>query len=297
MFDALSLLTPRDLLRYGISRMHAADLAFGHGTENAEDEAAFIILTTLNLPLDAFETYLDSRLTLGERMRIMGLFDRRIRTRKPAAYLLNLAYLQGVPFYVDERVIVPRSFISEILSTESGAALYPDPASVTSVLDLCTGSGCLAIMAARHFPNAHVDAVDLSADALAVARRNVAEHDLQHRITLHQGNLWQPLAGRKYDVILTNPPYVDDIAMTELPDEYRHEPSMALHGGADGMDLVRSIIDGAAAHLNPRGSILCELGGGRAAIESTHGRLPFRWIATKNSDEEVFFLTRDELTV
>lgn len=285
---ARDLLTLRDVLRYGVSLFERAELAYGHGTDNAHDEAAFILLEGLKLPIDTLEPYLDARLTRPERDYILSLFRRRVKTRKPAPYLLRRAYIQGLPFYVDERVIVPRSFIAEILCDNPD--LMPGP--VYSVLDLCTGSGCLAVLAAQLYPDAHIDAVDLSADALAVARRNVDDYGLDHQITLHQGDLFAPLAGRKYDLIITNPPYVDGGAIGLLPDEYRHEPVMALAGGDDGMDLVRRILAEAPSHMNPGGLLLCEVGMGRDVIERDFPDLPCRWHDTAGSRGEVFSLSR-----
>ncbi|MGL5736452.1 MAG: 50S ribosomal protein L3 N(5)-glutamine methyltransferase, partial [Beijerinckiaceae bacterium] len=242
---ATELFTLRDLLRYALTRFRAADLYHGHGASSALDEAAFILLEALSLPVDDINPWLDARLTLAEREKICALIDTRVTTRKPAAYLLNKVYQQGMPFYVDERVIVPRSFIGELLTKDhvvGDGALIPDPAAISSVLDLCTGSGCLAIIAAHVFPNARVDAVDLSKDALAVATKNVAAYGLEDRITLHHGDLFAPLGKKKFDLILTNPPYVDAVTMAMLPPEFRAEPVMALDGGLDGFDIVRKIL-------------------------------------------------------
>jgi ribosomal protein L3 glutamine methyltransferase len=223
------------------------------------------------------------------------LIDARVATRKPASYLLNKAYLQGIPFYVDERVIVPRSFIAEILCDDDCFSLIADPDNITRVLDLCTGSGCLAILAAYLFPHALIDAVDLSPDALDVARRNVAEHGLGDRITLHQGDLYAPVAGRTYDVIISNPPYVDAAEMAVLTPEYKAEPAMALAGGVDGLDLVRSILKGAPAHLTGEGGLICEIGTGREHLAAAHPDTPFLWLDTVESSGEVFWLLRDQM--
>lgn len=278
-------------------RFESAGLVFGHGTGNAFDEAAFLVLEGLGLPIDGLEEFWNRPLQAGELERIGTLVNLRISTRKPASYLLNRAYIQGIPFYVDERVIVPRSFIAEILCAEDGFSRIPDYDSVTSVLDLCTGSGCLAILAAHLFPQARIDAVDISPDALLVAARNVDESGLQNRINLLQGDLWTPLEGRRYDLILTNPPYVDQRAMDGLPPEYRHEPALALAGGQDGLGLVRRILDGAAGHLNPGGGLLCEVGTGKDILERDYPRTPFLWLDTENSTGEVFWLKVEQLTV
>lgn len=288
------LFTVRDWLRYGVSRFRSARLVFGHGTSTALDEAAFLILSALDLPVDQLEPWLDCRLTAAERVRIATLFELRITTRKPAPYLVNRAYIRGRDFYVDERVIVPRSYIGELLDGEL-KTVVPDPESVTSVLDLCTGSGCLAIIAALTYPNAIVDAVDLSADALEVARRNVSEYGLEDRITLHQSDLFSGLGSRHYDLILSNPPYVSADAIAAFPPEYQAEPVMAHAGGADGLDLVRRIISEAPRHLERDGVLVVEVGTGLDILEEEFPNLPFLWLETEDSSGEVFALTADEL--
>nr|WP_295833850.1 50S ribosomal protein L3 N(5)-glutamine methyltransferase [uncultured Azospirillum sp.] len=296
---AAELSTIRDFLRYGVSRFNEADLDYGHGTTTAFDEAVFLVLETLHLPVDQLDPYLDSRLTAVEREAVAGILHARIDTRKPAPYLLNKAYIQGIPFYVDERVIVPRSYIGELLFSDlfggDDFTLVEDPTSVERVLDLCTGSGCLAILAARIFPEAQVDAVDLSPDALEVAKRNVADSGFEDRIALHQGDLFAPLKTRKYDVIITNPPYVDAESMDALPPEFRAEPEMALAGGDDGLDIVRRILKEAPKHLTPEGGLLCEFGTGREILEAEYPQLDFLWLQTANSFGEVFWLTREQL--
>ena len=296
---ATELRTVRDLIRYGVSRFNEADLDYGHGTTNAHDEAVFMVLEGLSLPIDQLDPYVDARLTLAERRKVADLLHARVETRKPASYLLNKAYIQGIPFYVDERVIVPRSYIGEILFSDliggDDFTLVEDPTEVERVLDLCTGSGCLAILAAQIFPEAQVDAVDLSADALEVAKRNVADSGFEDRIALHHGDLFAPLKNRKYDVIITNPPYVDAEAMAALPPEFRHEPEMALASGEDGLDIVRRILKEAPKHLTPEGGLLCEFGTGREILEAEYPDLDFFWVETANSFGEVFWLTRDQL--
>jgi ribosomal protein L3 glutamine methyltransferase len=288
------LFSTRDLLRYALSRFRKADLFHGHGATSPLDEAAFILLEGLHLPVEDVNPWLDARLTRAERIHLLDLIEARIETRKPAAYLLNKAYIQGIPFYVDERVIVPRSFIGELLFEEhvvgSDTALIPDPSTIRSVLDLCTGSGCLAILAAMVFPHAMVDAVDLSHEALAVAERNLAEHGLTNRITLHQGDLFTPLKGKRYDLIITNPPYVDAETMAMLPPEFRAEPTMALAGGPDGLDVVRRILGMAPNHLVKGGGLLCEIGTDRAILEADYPQKPFLWLDTAESEGEVFWL-------
>lgn len=296
---ATELRTVRDLIRYGVSRFNEADLDYGHGTTNAHDEAVFMVLEGLSLPIDQLDPYVDARLTLAERRKVADLLHARVETRKPASYLLNKAYIQGIPFYVDERVIVPRSYIGEILFSDliggDDFTLVEDPTEVERVLDLCTGSGCLAILAAQIFPEAQVDAVDLSADALEVAKRNVTDSGFEDRIALHHGDLFAPLKNRKYDVIITNPPYVDAEAMAALPPEFRHEPEMALASGEDGLDIVRRILKEAPKHLTAEGGLLCEFGTGREILEAEYPDLDFFWVETANSFGEVFWLTRDQL--
>src|SRR5258707_2693578 len=260
------LLTLLDFVRFAVSRFIEARLVFAHGTTDPLAEAAFLICEALHLHPDQFETFATARVTVAEAKKILGLIERRVTTRKPAAYLVNKIYMRGLPFYVDERTIVPRSFIGELLEqhfdgdgNEQGGSLISDPASVESVLDLCTGSGCLAILAAHNFPNAEIDAVDISKDALEVAARNVGDYGLTDRLALHRGDLFKPLGGKRYDLIISNPPYVDAEGMAGLPRECRAEPKLAFDGGADGLDIVRRIVE-AAAHLTPHGGLLCEIG-------------------------------------
>ena len=281
----------RDWLRYAVSRFNAADLAYGHGTTNAFDEAAFLVLEGLRLPIDRLEPFLDARLTTPERARLMDLIERRVSERKPAAYLLNRAYIQGTRFYVDERAIVPRSFIGELLfgGLVGEGGLLERPDEIARVLDLCTGGGSLAILAARAFPNALIDAVDVSPDALDVARRNVAEHALGNRIALYQGHLFDPLGARRYDVILANPPYVDARALGAFPPEFAAEPRLAHDGGEDGLALVRVILQQAGAHLTAVGALVCEVGGGRARVEAAFPDVAMLWLDSEESEGEVLF--------
>jgi ribosomal protein L3 glutamine methyltransferase len=293
---AANLLTVRDLFRFAVSRFNAEKLAFGHGTDNAFDEAAFMVLEALHLPIDRLDPFLDARLTLDERKRLFDLIEERISTRKPAAYLLNRAYIQGRPFYVDERVIVPRSFIGELLFRGLvGEGSLIKASEVGSVLDLCTGGGSLAILAAEVFPRAWVDAVDISSDAIAVARRNVEEYRLADLIAVHQGDLFAPLGDKRYDLILTNPPYVDEEALHGFPPEFAAEPRLAHAGGRDGLDVVRRILSEAGAHLTERGAIICEIGRGRAILERDFPKLPFVWLDAEDSDGEVFLLRASDL--
>jgi len=291
------LITVRDLLRYGVTAFTRAGLVYGHGTATALDEAAFLILSALHLPIDALDPWLDARLTVPERTQILALFARRIETRKPAAYLVNAAYIQGHRFYVDERVIVPRSYIGELICQDGLAALIPAPENVTSVLDMCTGSGCLAILAALAFPQALVDAADISAGALAVARRNVEDYGLSSRVTLHAGDLFAALPGAsRYDLIIANPPYVARAEVAAFSPEYRAEPVLAHVGGEDGLDLVRKIIDGAGQFLAPGGMLVVEIGTGREGLEASYPAFDFLWLDTATSEGEVVAIAAKSLT-
>jgi ribosomal protein L3 glutamine methyltransferase len=289
--------TLRDFFRFAVSRFNAANLSFGHGTTNSVDEAAFLLLEALHLPIDALDPFLDARLLPAERARLLSLIEARVATRKPAAYLLNRAYIQGEPFYVDERVIVPRSFIGELLFSGlvGEGALIENADDVTTVLDLCTGGGSLAILAARVFPHARIDAVDLSADALAVARRNVDDHGLGQRIALREGDLFAPIGARRYDVILTNPPYVETAAVDAFPPEFAAEPRLAHEGGGDGLSVIRRILREAPGHLTRQGALICEIGAGRARLESEFPALPLIWLDTRESVGEVFFARAEDL--
>jgi ribosomal protein L3 glutamine methyltransferase len=292
------LLTLLDFARYAVSRFTAAQLVFAHGTTDPVAEAAFIICEMLHLHPDQFEMFASARVTAAEGKRILDVIERRVATRKPAAYLLNKIYMRGLSFHVDERVIVPRSFIGELLETHFGGeegSLIDDPSQVASVLDLCTGSGCLAILASRRFPDASIDAVDLSQDALEVAARNVADHGLEERVTLYQGDLFGPLGESRYDLIISNPPYVDAQGMVGLPQECRFEPKLAFDGGADGLDIVRRILNEAGEHLAAQGGLLCEIGRGRELVEAAFPQLPLLWLDTEQSDGEVFWIGAEAL--
>jgi ribosomal protein L3 glutamine methyltransferase len=329
------LITLRDWLRYAVTRFTAAKLVFGHGTQTALDEAAFLALHALHLPIDQLEPYLDARLLPSERRALLDLFEARITTRKPAPYLTKTAYIGGHDFYVDERVIVPRSYLGELL-VASPELIADAPEKIHRILDLCTGSGCLAILAALAFPDAAVDAVDISPDALAVARRNVSDYGLDGRVTLIEGDLFEPLApdrlkwerqapmegvnqplkkrgragpnaevghiaydpartGRTYDLILSNPPYVDAEGMATLPPEYAHEPALALDGGPDGLALVLPMLDRAGRHLSAHGRLVVELGRAGPALAAARPDLDLLWLDTEASTGEVFAITAASL--
>jgi ribosomal protein L3 glutamine methyltransferase len=291
---AQSLHTVRDCLRFAVSRFNQAGLFFGHGSNDAYDEAAYLILHTLHLPLDRLEPFLDACLTDGERSEVLNIIQRRVEQRIPAAYLTHEAFLGDFSFYVDERVIVPRSFIAELLR-EQLAPWIAEPEQIGSVLDLCTGSGCLAILAAHAFSCASVDAVDLSPDALAVAEHNIADYGLQDRISLIESDLFANLGGRQYDLIISNPPYVDAPSVAALPQEYLHEPKLALGSGDDGLDATRIILKHAAEHLTANGILIVEIGHNRNELETTFPDLPFTWLDVSAGDEFVFMLHRNDL--
>jgi ribosomal protein L3 glutamine methyltransferase len=286
--------TPRDLLRYAVTRFNTAKLFFGHGSAEPLDEAAYLILHTLKLPLDKLDPFLDARLLPEEVLQVLAVIERRATERVPAAYITNEAWLGTYAFYVDERVIVPRSFIHELIPQQF-SPWVEDPYAVENILELCTGSGCLAIMMADAFPNAVVDAVDISPDALTVAEQNIRNYQLEGRVNPIQSDLYQNVPFKKYDMIITNPPYVNSDSMSKLPQEYLREPQIALDGGSDGMDLVRKIIAGAAERLTPNGILMVEIGNERDYAEAAFGHLGLTWLTTSAGDDMVFLLTAEQL--
>ena len=288
------LLTVRDYLRYAVSRFNAAELFFGHGSDNAWDEAVYLTLHTLNLPLDRLEPFLDARLLPHEREALLEIFRRRCEERLPAAYLTNEAWLGEQRFYVDERVIVPRSFIAELLQ-EQLTPWIEDPWAINSALDLCTGSGCLAILTALAFPEAQVTAVDLSKDAISVAERNIADYHLNDRVHPILSDAFTQLKGQRFDLIISNPPYVDAKSVAALPPEYLHEPEMALGSGEDGLDFTHIILREAKKHLTPDGLLVVEIGHNREVLEAAYPKLPFTWLDTTAGDEYVFLLRAEDL--
>ncbi len=293
-FPVNELATVRDWLRYAVSRFGEAKLAFGHGSVDAYDEAAYLLLHALHLPLDRLEPFLDAQLTQGERQALAHLLSRRIDERVPAAYLTHEAWLGDFRFYVDERVLIPRSFIAELLPGGLEPYVGP-PERVRSALDMCTGSGCLAILLAHAYPDADVDAVDLSAEALTVAQRNVSDYGLADRINLIRSDLFENLPEKNYDLVISNPPYVTATAMETLPAEYRHEPRQALAGGDDGLDAVRVLIKDAPRFLNHGGTLVVEVGHNRAAAEAAFPRLPMVWLSAESAEDAVFLVRREDL--
>lgn len=288
------LVTIRDWLRWAVSRFNEAGLHYGHGTTNAWDEAVWIVLATLHLPRDTLDPWLDARLTISERQALLDHLQRRVLHRLPAAYLLQEAWLGEFRFHVDPRVIVPRSYFAELL--EDGFEPWiADAEAVGTALDLCTGSGCLAILMAHRFPNARIDAIDISAEALEVARRNVADYHLGDRVFPIESDLFAAVRKSRYDLVICNPPYVTRAAMDALPAEYRHEPALALAAGEDGLDIVRRILGEAARHLNPGGVLAIEIGHNQELVNAAFPNLPAVWLDTPNAEGKVFLLTREEL--
>jgi ribosomal protein L3 glutamine methyltransferase len=289
-----NLRTLRDVLRYAVTRFSEAEVFFGHGQIDAFDEAVFLVLRGLKLPTERLEVFLDAYLTHAEINSLLEMIERRVKKRVPTAYLLNEAWLHGYKFYVDERAIIPRSFIAELLK-DGLEPWVKEPTAVRDVLDLCTGSGCLAIMAADVFPTARVDAVDVSDDALLVAKRNVDDYRLQDRLALRKSDLYEGLPKKKYDLIVSNPPYVTDAAMAALPREYSYEPHVALAGGADGLNIVDRIMRESKQHLKRNGTLIVEIGDGRAAMEQRFPSLTPTWLTTSAGDDMVFMLREDQL--
>lgn len=288
------LLTIRDWLRWAVSRFNETGLCYGHGTTNAWDEAVWLVLATLHLPHDTLEPWLDARLTHDERLVLLDKLQQRVVHRLPTAYLVQEAWLGAFRFYVDQRVIVPRSYFAELL--QNGFVPWiEDAEAVATALDLCTGSGCLAILMAHTFPNAAVDAIDISPDALVVACRNIADYHLEDRIKPIESDLFAAVEGKRYDLILSNPPYVTAAAMAALPPEYRHEPALALAAGPDGLDVVRRILAEARAHLNPRGVLAVEVGHNQDLVTAAFPDLPAVWLDTEDAEGKVFLVTREDL--
>ncbi len=288
------LLTVHDWLRWAVSRFHQAGVYFGHGTDNAWDEAGLLLAHVLFLPPFTDNNLLTVRLTLAEREAFVQLLQQRIEKRIPAAYLTQQAYFCDLPFYVDERVLIPRSPIGELIK-EKFSGLLAAEITPTHILDLCTGSGCIAIACAYAFPDAEVDAVDISPEALDVAQLNIAEHQLEERVFPVLSDGFTALAGQQYDLIVTNPPYVDAEDMADLPDEYRHEPELGLASGVDGLALTRQILRDAAAHLTEHGILVCEVGNSMVELQYRYPDVPFQWLDFRSGGIGVFALTKQQL--
>ncbi len=286
--------TVRDFIRWGASRMNEAGLHFGHGTANAIDEAAALVLHSLHLPPDLDGEFLQANLTLLEKKAVIHLLERRVQERKPAAYLTNKAWFMGLPFYVDERVLIPRSPLAELIERQFSPWLA-EPDAVAHILDLCAGSGCIGIACAYAFPEARVDLVDISAEALAVAWRNIEEHMLQERVTALQADLCSGLSERRYDLIVSNPPYVSAAELQRLPAEYQHEPALGLAGGETGLDVVVRILRAAPEHLNRHGLLVVEVGNAQYALSDAFPEAPFVWLDFERGGEGVFLLTAEQL--
>jgi len=286
-------ITPRQLIDWASKQFESSNLYYGHGTDNAYDEAVFMVLRSLDIPFDVADNLLNHPLDASAIDKVVALINERIRTRKPAAYLLNEAWFAGLPFFVNEHVLVPRSPFAELIAEQFSP--WCDADNVKSILDIGTGSGCIAIASALAFPDAKVDAVDISADALAVARRNIERHELQQRVTLFESDLFDEIKDRQYDLIIANPPYVDDEDMAALPAEYQHEPVVGLHAGQDGLDIVKRILESAADHLTERGVIAVEVGNSQHALSEQYPDVPFLWLEFEHGGEGVFLLTREEL--
>ena len=289
------LTTIRDWLRYAVSRFEDSDIFYGHGTDNSYDEAVWLIMGALHLPLDTLDNFLDAKLTTGERSKLAGFIEQRITKHTPTAYLLKEAWLQGFKFYVDERVLIPRSFIAELLVNNGLQPWIEYPELVNSAADICTGSGCLGILLADAYPDAVVDVIDISPDAIDVSNINIANYGLQDKVTAIQSDMFSALAGNQYDLIISNPPYVDAPSMAELPAEYRNEPQLALGSGSAGLDHTHTILREAANYLTDDGILVVEIGHNRDALLEAYPDLAFTWLEVSSGDEFVFLLTKSQL--
>jgi ribosomal protein L3 glutamine methyltransferase len=291
---ANELFTIRDWIRYAVSQFEASDVFYGHGTDNAYDEAVWLIMSALHLPMDTLNNFLDARITTDERVKLANFIEQRITKHTPTAYLLKEAWLQGLKFYVDERVLIPRSFIAELLA-DSLSSWIEFPEMVESAADICTGSGCLGILLASVFPNAEIDVIDISQDAIDVANINIANYSLQEQVTAIKSDMFTALKGKKYDLIISNPPYVDAPSMAVLPHEYQNEPQLALGSGDAGLDHTHTILREAANHLNDDGILIVEIGHNREALEAAYPNIIFNWLEVSSGNEFVFLLTKSQL--
>lgn len=288
------LFTIRDWIRYAVSQFEASDVFYGHGTDNAYDEAVWLIMSGLHLPMDTLNNFLDARITADERIKLAHFIEQRITKHTPTAYLLKEAWLQGLKFYVDERVLIPRSFIAELLA-DGLSSWIEFPEMVESAADICTGSGCLGILLASVFPNAEIDVIDISQDAIDVANINIANYSLQEQVTAIKSDMFTALKGKKYDLIISNPPYVDAPSMAALPQEYQNEPQLALGSGDAGLDHTHTILREAANYLNDDGILIVEIGHNREALEAAYPNIIFNWLEVSSGNEFVFLLTKSQL--
>lgn len=289
------LLTIRDWLRYAVSRFENSDIFYGHGTDNSYDEAVWLIMGALHLPHDTLNNFLDAKLSSEERFKLAGFINERISKHTPTAYLLKEAWLQGYKFYVDERVLIPRSFIAELLVNDSLQPWIEYPELVNNAVDICTGSGCLGVLLADAYPDAQVDVVDISKDAIDVCNINIAKYGLQERMHAIQSDMFTALKGKQYDLIISNPPYVDAPSMAELPAEYRNEPQLALGSGTAGLDHTHTILREASNYLTDDGVLVVEIGHNRDALIEAYPELPFTWLEVSSGDQFVFLLTKEQL--
>lgn len=288
------LLTIRDWIRFAVSEFEASNIFFGHGTDNAYDEAVWLVMGALHLPLDTVENFLDARLITSEREKLAAFIEARVTKHTPTAYLLKEAWLQGFKFYVDERVLIPRSFIAELLVHDLSPWIeYPEM--IESAADICTGSGCLGILLANSFPNAAIDVVDISQDAIDVCNINIQNYGLQDQVAAVKSDMFNALAGKTYDVIISNPPYVDAPSMATLPKEYQNEPQLALGSGDAGLDHTHTLLREAAQHLNDGGLLIVEIGHNRDALEAAYPHVAFNWLEVSSGDQFVFLLTKEAL--
>lgn len=292
--ETTELFTIRDWIRFAVSRFEASDIFYGHGTDNAYDEAVWLIMSALHLPMDTLDNFLDARLTEAERTKLANFIEQRITKHTPTAYLLKEAWLQGLKFYVDERVLIPRSFIAELLAN-SLSPWIEFPEMIESAADICTGSGCLGVLLASAFPNAAIDVIDISQDAIDVANINIANYGLEAQITAIKSDMFSALKGKKYDVIISNPPYVDAPAMAALPAEYRNEPQLALGSGVAGLDHTHTLLREAANYLSDDGILIVEIGHNREALEAAYPNIIFNWLEVSSGNEFVFLLTKSQL--
>jgi len=288
------LYTIRDWIRYAVSQFEASDVFYGHGTDNAYDEAVWLIMSGLHLPMDTLNNFLDARITADERVKLASFIEQRITKHTPTAYLLKEAWLQGLKFYVDERVLIPRSFIAELLA-DGLSSWIEFPEMVESAADICTGSGCLGILLASVFPNAEIDVIDISQDAIDVANINIANYSLQEQVTAIKSDMFTALKGKQYDLIISNPPYVDAPSMAALPQEYQNEPQLALGSGDAGLDHTHTILREAANYLNDDGILIVEIGHNREALEAAYPNIIFNWLEVSSGNEFVFLLTKSQL--